>query len=247
MTPVEGKVNTYKLVAQPKGVLKSLWDAGAGEFEGKMEEEISLPDAGTYTIAHTAIGAGGAKNTTTQEIVVTTSDPVKGNLVKGGKFQNADDHAEWTSCQLNTNGAAFWAYNTGSVTIFSSGGWAQEGIYQAIDVVKDKEYTIDMFVSSTQGSDETWFEVYAGKSAPAAGAEYKDNKVMGLSTWDGCAKTAFSGMLSKVGCVKNGVTNTVSNVVKFDITGKIYLVIRSGGNTFTSAGITVSKVEFRGK
>ena len=247
VTPVEGKVNVYKVVAQPKGVLKSLWDIGAGFNAGKMEEEISLPDAGTYTITHKAIGAGGTEGIASQEVVVKTSDPLKGNLVKGGSFQNAEDNAQWSSSKLNTDGKAFWTYNVGSATIYSAGGWAQEAIYQAIDVVKDKEYTIDMFVSSTEGSDETWFEVYAGKTFPAAGLEYKDNKVMGLSTWDGCAKAAFSGMLSKVGCVKNDVTKTVSNVVKFDTTGKVYLVIRSGGNKFTTAGITISKVEFRGK
>lgn len=247
VTPVEGKVNTYNIAAQPKGVLKSFWDTGSGLSEGKLDYEISLPDAGTYTISHTAIGAGGATGIATQDIVVATSDPEKGNLVKGGNFLNADDNAEWTSCGLNTNGAAFWTYNNGSATIYSSGGWAQEGIYQAIDVVKDKEYTIDMLVSSTQGSDESWLEVYAGKTMPVAGAEYKENKVMGLSTWDGCAKAAFLGMLSKVGCVKNQVSGTVSNVVKFDITGKVYLVIRSGGNKFTTDGITISKVEFRGK
>jgi regulator of RNase E activity RraA len=104
-----------------------------------------------------------------------------------------------------------------------------------------------MLVSCPSGSDETWFEVYAGTSAPASGVEYKDNKVMGLSTWDGCAKAAFSGKLSTVGCVKNDKTGTISNVVKFAQSGKICLLIRSGGNTFTKDGITVTKIEFRGK
>lgn len=247
VTPVEGKVNTYKVVAQPKGVLKSLWDTGSGAYAGKMEEEISLPDAGTYTITHTAVGAGGATGTATQTVVVATSDPLKGNLVQGGSFATTADQAKWTVLNLSATGAAFWSYANNSATIHSPGGWAQEGIYQAIDVVKDKEYTIDMFVSSKSGSDETWFEVYAGKSVPQSGVEYKDNKVMGLSTWDGCAKSGFSGMLSKVGCVKNDKTQSVSNVVKFAETGKIYLLIRSGGNTFTKDGITVSKIELRGK
>ncbi|PTS98237.1 hypothetical protein DBR27_14550, partial [Flavobacterium sp. HMWF030] len=88
---------------------------------------------------------------------------------------------------------------------------------------------------------------YAGKSVPELGVEYKDNKVMGLSTWDGCAKSAFLGRLSNVGCVKNDVTASVSNVVKFDITGKIYLLIRCGGNTFTKDGITVGRIEMRAK
>ncbi|MFB3389400.1 hypothetical protein [Flavobacterium sp. LAR06] len=247
ITPVAGAVNTYLLTAQTKGVIGSKWNTGDGAYSGKMNETINLPDAGTYTITHTAIGAGGATGTASQQIVVATTDPLKGNLVQGGSFETAADQAKWTVLNLSANGSAFWSYANKSATIHSPGGWAQEGIYQAIDVIKDKEYTIDMLVSSPSGSDETWFEVYAGTSAPASGVEYKDNKVMGLSTWDGCAKDAFSGKLSTVGCVKNDKTGTVSNVVKFAQSGKIYLLIRSGGNTFTKDGITVTKIEFRGK
>jgi hypothetical protein len=247
VAPVAGAVNTYLLTAQPKGVISSSWDIGDGKYQGKMDETISLPDAGTYTITHTAIGAGGATGTATSQVVVATSDPVRGNLVKGGSFETAADQAQWTVLNLSANGSAFWSYANKSATIHSPGGWAQEGIYQAIDVIKDKEYTIDMLVSCPSGSDETWFEVYAGTSAPVSGVEYKDNKVMGLSTWDGCAKVKFSGRLSTVGCVKNDATNTVSNVVKFAQSGKIYLLIRCGGNTFTKDGITVTKVELRGK
>lgn len=247
VTPVAGAVNTYLLTAQPKGVILSKWNTGDGAYQGKMTETISLPDAGTYTITHTAIGAGGASGTATAQIVVATTDPAKGNLVQGGFFETPADQAKWTVLNLSATGAAFWSYANKSATIHSPGGWAQEGIYQAIDVVKDKEYTIDMLVSSPSGSDETWFEVYAGKSVPKSGVEYKDNKVMGLSTWDGCAKAAFSGKLSTVGCVKNDATGTISNTVKFSETGKIYLLIRSGGNTFTKDGITITKVELRGK
>lgn len=247
VTPVAGAVNTYLLTAQPKGVILSKWNIGDGAYEGKMNETISLPDAGTYTITHTAIGAGGAAGTATNQIVVATTDPAKGNLVQGGTFETAADQAKWSVLNLSATGAAFWSFANKSATIHSPGGWAQEGIYQAIDVVKDKEYTIDMLVSSPSGSDESWLEVYAGKSVPQSGVEYKDNKVMGLSTWDGCAKAAFAGKLSAVGCIKNDATGTVSNTVKFSETGKIYLLIRSGGNTFTKDGITVSKVELRGK
>lgn len=247
VAPVAGAVNTYLLTAQTKGVVFSKWDTGSGAYNGKMNETISLPDAGTYTITHTAFGAGGATGTATAQVVVATTDPAKGNLVQGGSFSTPADQAKWTVLNLSATGAAFWSYANNSATIHSPGGWAQEGIYQAIDVVKDREYTIDMLVSSTSGSDETWLEVYASKVPPTSGVEYKSNKVMGLSTWDGCAKAAFKGMLSKIGCVKNDATGTVSNVVKFAETGKIYLLIRSGGNTFTKDGITVSKIELRGK
>jgi hypothetical protein len=247
ITPVAGKVNVYLLESGKKDVLNSYWKVGKTEYFGKMAFEISLPDAGKYTVEHTAVGRGGTTNIATKEIIVATSDPEKGNLVKGGNFSNAADQAQWTILNLSTTGEAFWSFANSSATIHSSGGWAQEAIYQAIDVVKDKEYTIDMLVSSSSGSNDTWFEVYAGKSMPVSGVEYKDNKVMGLSTWDGCAKTAFSGMLSIVGCTKNSVTGTVSNVVKFTETGKIYLLIRSGGSVFTPNGITVTDIELRGK
>jgi hypothetical protein len=57
----------------------------------------------------------------------------------------------------------------------------------------------------------------------------------------------LSQTLSIVCCVKNSSTGSVSNVVKFDTTGKIYLLIRSGGNKFTKDGITIGRVEMRAK
>jgi len=241
ITPVEGKVNTYKVVAQSKSVLRSLWDTGAGAYAGKMEEEISLPDAGTYTIVHTAIGRGGAEATASKDVVVATSDPAKGNLVKGGSFVTAEDQANWK--KVIYNAGADWTYGANGATV--SGGHA--GIYQAIDVVKDKEYTIDMIVSGGASTD-MWFEVYAGKADPAVtSGDYKDGGVvMGLNTWNGCGKTPVSGKLSTIGCIENATAKKVSNVVKFDITGKIYLMVRCGGG-IAPGGLTIKGVEFRGK
>jgi hypothetical protein len=246
--PVVGKVNTYLLEPVKKNVLTSYWKVGKVEYYGKMELEISLPDKGTYKIVHTAVGRGGKTNATTQDLIVAANDPEKGNLVKGSSFLDAADQAQWTNLHLNTNGLASWTFTPGFATINASGTtWNQEGIYQAIDVVKDKEYTIDMFVAATSGSPDFWFEVYAGKTVPTSGVEYGDNKVMGLSSGDGCGKAAFEGKLSLVGCVKNTAAGKVSNVVKFSETGKVYLVIRSGGNGFTPTGIKITEVEFRGK
>lgn len=248
ITPVEGKVNVYLLESATKNVLTSYWKVGLTEYFGKMALEISLPDAGKYIVEHTAVGRGGTRNFATKEIIVATSDPEKGNLVKGGNFSDVADQGQWTILNLNTNGLASWTFSPGSATINATGTtWNQEGIYQAIDVVKDKEYTIDMFISASSGSPDAWFEVYAGKKFPTSGVEYGDNKVMGMSSGDGCGKEAFEGQLSLVGCVKNSATGKVSNVVKFTETGKVYLVIRSGGNGFSPTGIKITAVEFRGK
>ncbi|OXA79980.1 hypothetical protein B0A65_08535 [Flavobacterium frigidimaris] len=243
LVPVTGVTNTYLATAQPNGVISSRWDTGDGAYPGKMNETIVLPDAGTYTITHTAIGAGGAMGTANTQVVVATSDPVKGNLVKGGSFATATDQANWKKVIYTAPGD--WTYSSKGATISGSGGHA--GIYQAIDVVKDKEYSIDMVVSGGASAD-MWFEVYAGKKDPATvSGDYSDGgKVMGLNTWDGCGNSVVSGKLSAIGCTKNERVGMISNVVKFDITGKIYLMIRCGGK-IAAGGITIKSVELRGK
>lgn len=244
ITPVAGSSNRYMLVAQPMGVLSSKWDIGAGVYNGNLNETIFLPDAGVYTISHIAVGRGGLTGTASQELVVPESDPTAGNLVQGGKFDTADDIASWTILPIGDPGAA-WSFNNGKAMINSDGSYHQQGIYQTIEVEKDKEYTIDMSVSGGTFNN-SWFEVYAGTTPPVPGPDYTDNKVMGLSTWDGCATAPFSGQLSSVGCVKNSKTDTVTNIVKFDASGTIYLVIRSGGEGYDAGGITVDNIEFRG-
>lgn len=243
ITPIDGVVNRYKLVANATDFIVSKWDLGDGLFMGSSTQEVFFPDAGTYVISHTAIGPGGVAYTSSQDLVVEESDPVAGNLIKGGRFLDADDHAEWTILPISDSGAQ-WTLNPGSATI-TAGEWNQQGIYQAVEVIANKDYAIDMLVSGGACA-ETWFEVYAGTTPPVAGVEYNDTKVMGLSTWDGCATSTFSGRLSTVGCVKNSQTDSVSNIISFSTSGTIYLVVRSGGNILPASGITMTNVEMRG-
>lgn len=238
VTPVEGKMNTYRLVAQPKGVLRSLWDTGSGLIAGKMDYEISFPDAGTYTVSHTAIGAGGATASATQNIVVATTDPEKGNILKGGKLTNSDDWSKWTVTKPSSSASI--TFGSGSATLTAS-GWAGNGIYQAINVVAGKKYVIDMHTSSTTGCIDTWFEVYCGYTEPVTSADYTEGgKLRALSTWDGCAKAAFSGKISVVGCkAENNL-----GIFTATKTGTAYLVIRGGGADM-KAGIKIQDIEMR--
>lgn len=234
--------NTYLLSAN-SSYISSNWDlgTGAGFYTGGQTEEIFLPDAGTYSITHKVVGKGVISETTSQELEVEVSDPVAGNIVRGGSFANADDHAEWTLLNIS-GGDANWIFNEGSATIVAS-GWNQQAIYQAIEVVADKEYTIDMIVSG-EGNDETWFEVMASTVEPTQWQDYANDVVMGLSTWGGCGTGSFSGLLSSVGCVSNSYSDSISNSVTFDTSGTIYLVIKCGGNT--TPGIIITNVEMRG-
>ena len=242
ITEVSDANNTYSLSTN-NSYISSSWDLGkgAGFSSGSNSTEVFYPDAGTYTVQHKVTGIGGVSSVSSQTVNVATSDPVAGNIVKGGKFEDATAHSEWTVLNISGSGAN-WTFNDGSATIVA-GGWNQQAIYQPIEVIANKKYTIDMIVSG-DGNDETWFEVFASTTAPVQGNDYTSNMVMGLNTWGGCGTGSFNGILSSVGCVDNSYSNSRSNEVTFDTSGTIYLVIKCGGNQ--TSGITISNVEMRG-
>jgi|TARA_B110000908_G_scaffold171479_1_gene234390 hypothetical protein len=243
ITPVTSANNTYSLSAN-SSYLTTSWDLGkgAGFSTGGLIEEVFFPDAGTYIVQHKITGIGGTSAVTSQNIDIATSDPIAGNIVKGGKFEDATDHGEWTVLNISASGAN-WTFNNGSATIVAN-SWNQQAVYQPIEVIANKKYTIDMIVSG-DGNDETWFEVFASTTAPTQGNDYASNVVMGLNTWGGCGTGSFNGVLSSVGCVDNSYSSSKSNEVTFDTSGTIYLVIKCGGAQ--TSGITISNVEMRGK
>lgn len=248
VTPVSGVTNRYTLQAQTTtNVITNWWDIGdgSGMFIGKEKEEIFLPDAGTYTLAHTAVGKGGATYTASQELIVEVSDPNAGNIVKGGKFDTAADISNWTVLNISASGTE-WTFANGKATV-QGGGWNQKAIYQAIDVIGGKTYKIDMLVSSTSGVSNTWFEVFASPTPPVDGSDYSaGGKLLTINTWAGCGGDPFSGKLSVVGC-DLGALAYPNEPGKFvaSATGTIYLVIKCGGEDLKN-GIAVDNVEMRG-
>jgi len=238
ITPVEGAPNKFTVQAtQTKNVLGFKWDYddGAGMHDGKEKEVIFLPDAGTYNIVHGVVGRGGIESKTApQNIVVTTPDPIAGNLLKGGKLVDATEWSQWTLA--NPTDSANIIFAAGSVTFKAT----NRGIYQAVNVVAGKKYVIDLVASSTSGCSDTWFEVYCGYAAPTANADYSDGgKIRSINTWDGCGKTAFAGKISAIGC-KPDDNKGIFTAAQ---TGTVYLLVRCGGGL--KDGITVKNIEMR--
>ncbi|MFD2825007.1 hypothetical protein ACFSYG_00860 [Leeuwenhoekiella polynyae] len=235
---VSGEPNRFVLDANRDNVLKSLWNTGDGFYAGSFTEEIFLPDAGEYTITHQAYGRGGIINESSQDVTVATSDPVAGNLIKGGTFENQADHDEWSILQISDSGT-YWTFNEGSATIVG-GDNNQQGLFQSVVVEANKTYTIDMKVFGS-GATETWFEVYVSPTPPVQNQDYSaDGTRIALNTWAGCGNNAFDGKLSKISCAGSG------NSMSFEQSGTVYVVIKSGGKNLGSTGISVSNVEFRG-
>lgn len=236
ISPVEGEPNRFVLEASNSNFIMSKWNIGDGEYQGKSKEQIFLPDAGTYTITHIAVGGGGGTSSSSQELVVEQSDPNAGNLVVGGKFDGPEDIAQWTVLNISASGAA-WTFDSGAATINAS-DFNQQGIFQAIEVQGGKSYAIDMNISGS-GAVDTWFEVFLSPVAPTQFSDYSaDGNRIGVNTWAGCGSTPFSGKLSQVGCDGSG------NVVSFDADATVYLVIKCGGGNV--GGITIDNVELRG-
>jgi hypothetical protein len=253
-TVVSVSANKYKLTTtNNKDVILSQWDLGVGSFANfNTGDTLFLPDAGTYNIRRFVAGAGGiTSDTISKTITVATSDPIKGNLVVGGKFATPADVAKWT-IGGSGSGAGVWTFTPGTTTsgittpgkaTLTAGGYAGNGIYQAINVTGGYKYKIDMLVSSTTGISDSWFEVYCGYSTPTLTADYAEGGALySINTWDSPAgKSPFSGMLSKT-LLGQVVNNT--GVFTATKTGTVYLVIRGGGNDM-EAGVSVTNVEFR--
>ncbi|NML57075.1 hypothetical protein [Chryseobacterium cheonjiense] len=231
--------NHYSLKRNYNNYINSRWNIDDdGYNNGKSEENIFLPDAGTYIIQHQAVGIGGVVGGTASEtVVVPTSDPISGNMIQGGRFDTPEEIAKWNIHKISASGAQ-WVFANGKATIVASGG-SQQAIYQAVNVVAGQKYSIDMVASSDTALVDTWFEVYVLNSIPATGQDVGGTVYRNINTWDGCGTGQFKGKVSSVGCnnSKNGGIYTATT------TGTVYLVIKCGGATVNS--LSVDKVEFR--
>lgn len=238
-------VNTNNYVAQAKdsSYILSKWDLGTGTATvGKATQPIFLPDAGSYQITHYAVGKGGATFTSSQTINVATSDPARGNLVKGGKFETADDEAKWTRLVIGQP-AVTWTRANGKLTA-TGGSWGHSAVYQAITVEANKDYRFAMTVSGS-GATDTWFEVYFGTAAPVQNSDYTSGGIrIALNTWAGCGGTTFNGNIATIGC--DGALVGQNGKIRFTQAGTVYLLIKTGGADLGATGISIDNVELRG-
>ncbi|MDA9344211.1 hypothetical protein N9R06_03870 [Algibacter sp.] len=232
--------NTYLFTANGS-YLTSHWDVGgdSGFSIGGDTKEVFFPDAGTYNIQHKVTGIGGASTIASQDLVVEISDPIAGNIVKGGRFDTDEDIAEWTVLNISASGTE-WTFADGVATV-QGGGWNQKGIYQTVDVIEGLTYKIDMLVSSTSGVQDTWFEVFASSTPPVDGADYSAGGAKAkFSTWGGCGTGPFSWLLTVGGCDFNGE----QGIYVAEATETIYLVIKCGGFDLKD-GVSIDNVEMR--
>lgn len=244
VTPVQGNPNKFVITnTTPGECIGARWDIGKGTgfAMGKMSDTVFYPDAGTYTIKMQALTKkAGLYDAATQTVNVATSDPKAGNLVVGGKMETGDD-SKWT--KLSISSGVTWTLKDGKM-VATGGSWGHAAIYQPIQVEANKTYRFSMLVSGS-GASDTWFEVYFGTSEPVQGKDYDSGGIkIGINTWTGCGKTAFSDNINTVGCTGSLVGK--NGEITFGQSGTVYLLIKTGGANLGTEGISVDNVELRG-
>lgn len=236
--------NNYLLTTNSQeNVIRNDWDLDDGlDFQSGTETvELSLPDAGDYEIIHRVSGIGGVYSSeVATTITVETSDPVAGNIVRGGKFDSETNIAEWSIGGTGSTDGV-WTFADNIATLIAT-GWGGRGIYQAIEVEEGRSYQIDMYISSTTGCTDTWFEVYCGYADPTTvdGDYTEGGSLLTINTWAGSGTGSFAQSFTTV------ATNPDANgVFTATATGTVYLVIRGGGGDMQE-GISITNVEMRG-
>ncbi|RZJ65542.1 MAG: hypothetical protein EOO50_13425 [Flavobacterium sp.] len=241
VTPVSANRFTVTAMSNANTITHK-WDSGTGSVKGQPTKEIFLPDVGTYTITHTVTGVGGVAYSSSQTVEVTVADPVAGNIIRGGKFETAEDIAEWQVFPETIAGSA-WTFANGEATMTGSVNWNHQHLYQAIQVEAGKTYKFDMKVKGLGNTMETYMEWYAGYNPPVSNDYNEGGQILALNTWAGCAIGPFEGQLSVVGC--GGDTSL--GLKTFPTSGTVYVVLRSasGQASNTPFSVTIDNVEVR--
>ncbi|MNR07041.1 hypothetical protein D3C85_1231420 [compost metagenome] len=208
------------------------WDMGSGAFAEGANTSKFFIKKGVYKVRMKIFTTGGTAESTQE---VTIEEDFKGeNLLQGGEMKPGDA-ASWTI--LDIGSGVNWTFNNGSVTA-TGGNFGHQGIYQAINVEAGKTYKFDARVFGS-GANDSWFELYINEKAPVAGQDYSGVPVLlGLNTWSGCGKSAFDDKLSVLSC------NGSNNEIQFNKSGTVYFVIKTGGSSLGTTGISLTDVEF---
>lgn len=243
VSPMEDMENTFLLSTTVEAQMYH-WDIadGAGFVEGGKTATAFFETKGEYIVKLKVSDAGG--ESTAEQTIMVEQDIQSGglDLISGGDM-SSDEF--WT---INgTGGNATITEFTEDGLIFTNEGEAAQTnvlVWQTVEVEAAKDYKFSANVAGS-GAQNSWFEVYLSNEQPVEGADYSTGGIIGLSTWDGCATSAFSGSLISIGCWNGGSEKGGDGIVQFEESGTIYVVLKSGSwdGNLGEEGITLSDVK----
>ena len=208
-------------------------------------------DAGAQTMRFDALGNGSVNvnwfkfNQADASMCADAVNIVYGeNLVANASF---DDDSGWTAVNqygqdVEGNGVVTVAEGVATFSETTVGAFTKHmGIYTVVNLqVGSYQFDMDMAYSDI---NELWGEVYIGASEPVVNIEYNgDQKVLvAYNAWDCPDARVYSGAATKSGCD----SSLSPGRVEITTAGNYYLLFRSGGNTYGSAGIVLDNWSLR--
>lgn len=217
------------------------WKDDNGNESKREKDTLAYFAAGEYLLKFTVFTNGGY-DTAVKKITIAQNARTQ-DILKGGNME-AGSEQFWTV--LNTGGTQTAIKFENGKLNFSNTGNSNGAIYQEVNVKAGKFYVFSGLVSG-DGATDSWFEVVFGTTAPVQGSDYSGTKFNSLNTWSGCGKVPFRDKdLAFFGCDGSGVGK--KGIMKFNTSGKVYLVIKAGsanGGNLGNGGISIDDVKFQ--
>lgn len=234
------------------------WDGcGATAFNGNLSElgcqggapgngkggMVSFNTSGTIYIVFKGgswDGSLGVDGITLDDVKLQEADV--DNLIVGGDMSAAEAWNIFKADMTQTT----TEFVDGGLKFSNGVGSAQTNVlvWTTAEVEAGKNYK---FAASVKGSGATnsWFEVLFGTTEPVSDADYGNGLYTGLSTWDGCATSAFNGNLATLGCKAGAAGTNQSGVITFANSGTVYLVFKAGSwdGSLGADGIVLDNVQ----
>ncbi|GAB5524861.1 MAG: hypothetical protein Roseis2KO_27330 [Roseivirga sp.] len=231
-----------------------LWNFGDGTGTSTEENPTyTYTASGTYSVTLTVTNGGGSDDNA-QDVTVSGFGP---NLIANGDMST---ETGWTSSPLWTadDNATSHRYENGTFVFQNAedpaGGryqWSNHTFYQEVQLTAGGTYQFSADVSSTSGTNATWFEVYLVKEAPVdesnIGGDATQIAIKSFGDGENCTSSAFNGDFLTIAASCPAV-NDFSKLIKSDgqftvtsndlsATGSIFLVFKAGSG-FAADGET---------
>ncbi len=218
------------------------WDFGDGKTNSTLRSPIHAYRApGTYTAKLTTVGWNGITVTTTKEVVAIK--PVAVNLLTNSDFLNAD---AWSTTYVF--GDDIEVAFKGKLTLSSAGGQAGILIHQPVTLEAGTyKVTANLDVDASQYG--TWTEFYVSPTPPVEEEEPTADQVIGLDTFEDCAKVAFSGDITTANINCRSGENPEKGEITIATPGTYYFTIHTGiydgsyGNNFHLNSVGLFKLK----
>lgn len=208
-----------------------MWNFGDGATSTEENPSHLFTDGGTFDVSLTAANVDG-EGTLSKGVTVIAPAP---NLIVAGDMS---DPSAWTFDQIFVgddngvlhgivDGEFMWKQDEGVA-------FSNAYIYQEVAVEAGVPYVFGAKLRS-EGTANTWFEVFMGSTMPERELDYGDDhgvKVVNISAWDACGQNPYDGdILSVCGLPENDIM--VDGVITFTEdhlteNGTIYIVFKSG-------------------